>query len=132
MAGTPRFVLGTRGDRSHRHRCLTRRVNAGAGKSTDHQGPQSPAGLELLTGQRARHQAQGNDVDLDAFHAHQGGRIQQQLAQQLVVARMLARLAQRVVDHAQVSAGLNRDVDDGARPIFRQVYRFDDLTVGDR
>ena len=34
-----------------------------------------------------------------------GGRIQQQLPQQLVVARMLARLAQHVVDHAEVSAG---------------------------
>ena len=51
---------------------------------------QLTAGFELLTGQRAGHQSQGDGVDFDAFHPHQGGRIQQQLPQNLVVAGMLA------------------------------------------
>ena len=94
---------------------------------------QPAADLELLARQRARDHAQVDGVELDALHAHQLRRVEQQIAS---AARPPSPCRRRSCSTSltwlRSARGRHRDVDDGAGPVLRQVDRLDDLAVGDR
>ena len=105
--------------------------DAGAAQCPHDQHADPAAHLVLFARQRARHHPQIDGVQLDAFHAHQLRRIQEQILQRGVLDRLFRHLVQHVVDGVEIGRRRHRDVDDRPRPVLRQVQRLDDLPVGD-
>ena len=82
--------------------------------------------LELLARQRARHHPQIHGVQLDALHAHQLRRVEQQILQRGIVDRLLRDLVQHLVDWLR-SADVGTGMSTTARA--QSLDRFSVLTI---
>src|SRR5579875_822705 len=126
-------------------RCAAGRSRAGSGRAAGvdlgrhddalraegrrHPGAKLSADVELHAGQRPRHHAHRELVDLHPLHAHHGRRVEHHPAQLFVGVGLPADAPQHIGGVADVDRDRDWHVDDGPRPVAGQVGDLDDLAV---